>query len=139
MTIFSSVLKKIFCIIFVVLISQVSLAASDDDYLKQLELEAGDDSDDMPAVLSTTEGDNSTNGETLDAPSSENELILDKKKLIVDITTFEAALRNAYRESYELYIQLNDEQKQIIYQGFTEHKRLYNSSVKIISVYLSTH
>ena len=42
----------------------------------------------------------------------------------------------------ELLIKVNNrkiKQKESIYQEFTKHKRLYNSSVKIISVYLSSH
>lgn len=139
MAIFSNVLKKILFIIFAVLICQITLAASDDDYLKQLELEAGNEIDDMPSVLDSTEGNNNDNSLTVDAPASENELILDKKKLIVDINTFKSALKEAYPESYDLYEQLNSKQKESIYQEFTKHKRLYNSSVKVISVYLGSH
>lgn len=139
MVIFSKLLKKILFSIFAVLISQVSLAAPDDDYLKQLQLEAGDEIEDMPAVLNTNGGDNTSNGLSVDAPASENELITDKKKLIVDINTFDSALKALYPESYDLYEQLDIKQKELIYQEFTKHKRLYNSSVRVISVYLSSH
>ncbi|MCU7800164.1 MAG: hypothetical protein KZQ70_08460 [gamma proteobacterium symbiont of Lucinoma myriamae] len=139
MVIFSNVLKKILCIIFAVLISQITLAATDDDYLKQLELEAGNEIDDMPSVIDSTEGNNNDSSLTIDAPASENELILGKKKLIVDINTFNSALKDAYPESYSLYEQLDIKQQESIYQEFTKHKRLYNSSVRVISVYLSSH
>lgn len=128
-------LKKTFFIVLLVLTYQNTYALSDEDYLKQLELEVGAEIDDMPAVLNT----NGSSHYSIDAPESEAELILDKKKLIVDLDTFDAALKEAYPESYALYEQLNDKQKRAIYQGFREHKRLYNSSVKVISVYLSSH
>jgi len=133
MAIFSKGLKNILLIVLGILISQTVFASSDDDYLRQLELEAGDEIDDM------TEDSNSSDALSVGAPASENELILDKKKLIVDINTFESALKNAYPDSYALYDQLNEEQRKLIYQGFTEHKRLYNSSLKVISIYLGSH
>ncbi|MCW8931627.1 MAG: hypothetical protein OQL19_15520 [Gammaproteobacteria bacterium] len=116
--------------------AQFLLAASEDDYLKQLEMEADvDNVSESPSFLESQGADNST----LDAPSNDSELINDKKELINDLQTFEKALKGSYPESYELYQQLSDEQKNLIYQDFTNNKRLYNSSVKIISVYLGTH
>ena len=116
--------------------SQLTLGA--DDYLKQLEMEANMGVDDAPEILNTN-GSGPSSSTSLDSPSTEVELILDKKELIVDINSFEKALKKSYRESYGLYQQLSDTQKESVYKDFTQHKRLYNSSVKTISTYLGTH
>jgi len=139
MAVFLNDFKQIVVIVLAVLISQVTLASSEDDYLKQLELEAGDELEDMPAVQNSSEGGNSSNDFIVDMPATEKELILDKKKLIVNINTFEAALKSTYPDSYALYIQLNETQRKLLYQEFTEHKRLSNSSLKVISIYLDSH
>jgi len=139
MATFLNCLKKISVIVLAILISQVALASSEDDYLKQLELEAGDEPDDMSAVQSEGEEGNSSSDLFVDMPTTEKELILNKKKLIVDINTFEAALKSTYPDSYALYVQLNETQRKLLYQEFTEHKRLSNSSLKAISIYLDSH
>ena len=139
MAIFLNCLRKTSIIVLAILISQAALASSEDDYLKQLELEAGDEPDDMPAMQNKGEEGNSSNDLSVDMPTTEKELILNKKKLIVDINTFEAALKSTYPDSYALYIQLNETQRKLLYQEFTEHKRLSNSSLKAISIYLDSH
>ncbi len=139
MATFLNCLKKISVIVLAILISQVALASSEDDYLKQLELEAGDEPDDMSAVQNEGEEGNSSSDLFVDMPTTEKELILNKKKLIVDINTFEAALKSTYPDSYALYVQLNETQRKLLYQEFTEHKRLSNSSLKAISIYLDSH
>jgi superfamily II DNA/RNA helicase len=117
--------------------SAIVFAASEDDYLKQLELEAEEDEkvDALPAILESGDSANAS----MDAPTSELELIFDKKQLIIDLASFESSLKANYPESSALYEQLTGEQKKKIYQEFKRHKRLYNSSVQVISVYLSTH
>jgi hypothetical protein len=118
---------------------QAVFAGSEEDYLKQLEMEADDELPE-PSFLEPLSSDNpGSSSSNPDAPSTDVELILDKKELIVDVTSFEKALKGTYPESYELYEQLTDEQKKSIYQDFTRKKRLYGSSVKVISVYLSSH
>jgi len=121
---------------FSLLSAQVAFSAAEDDYLKQLEMEAGDDVIESPEFL---ESQGSKNSAGLDAPSSEVELIFDKKELISDTQSFEKAMKETYPESYALYLELTDEQKKQIYQDFVLKKRLYNSSVKIISIYLGSH
>ncbi len=113
---------------------QVSFATPEEDYLKQLEAEADDEVVESEDFIETQQSEAS-----LEAPSSDAELIFDKKELITDKKSFESALRETYKESYGLYLELTDEQKQLIYEDFTQTKRLYNSSVKIISAYLSSH
>ncbi len=117
--------------------SAIVFAASEDDYLKQLELEAEEDEkvDALPTILESGDSANAS----MDAPTSELELIFDKKQLIIDLASFESSLNDAYPESSALYEQLSSKQKKKIYQEFKHHKRLYNSSVQVISVYLSSH
>lgn len=113
-------------------------AASDDDYLKQLEAEAIDESTDNPMEPASFDADIGE-GPTLDAPATDVELITNKKELIVDRKSFEKALKVTYPESHTLYEQLSESQKESIYQDFTQKKRLYNSTVKIISTYIGSH
>ncbi len=112
---------------------QTIFAASDADYLKQLEMEAGDDIGGESEALSAA--DNTELG----IPSSDMELIFDKKGLISDEVDFAKALKESYPESYALYLEFTEEQKKLIYQNFIQKKRLYISSVKIISLYLRSH
>jgi len=134
MIIFSGLLKKYFLGIGIFLFCGVSLlatetvfAASEDAYLKQLELEMEieEEMDELPPDLENS----------IDSV----ELIQNKTELIVDQGSFEKALKGKFQDSFELYRSMDDEQKNKIYQEYRKHKRLYNSSVKIISVYLSTH
>ena len=129
---FSGSLKKHFLGIGILLFgsltflsSQTLFAASQDAYLKQLEMEAGDEFDELPPDTDTS--------------ADSNELIQNKTELIVDQKSFEKALKGKFQDSFELYRTMDDQQKNKIYQEYRNHKRLYNSSVKIISVYLSTH
>lgn len=138
MSIFSKILK-ISVLVLSILSVQVIFAASDDDYLKQLDMEADNDISDIPAILNSEQPELSNNGPTLDAPSSEMELIIDKKELIVDNQSFEKAMEGAYPESFALYVELTGGEKKQVYQNFTEKKRLFNSSLKIISIYLASH
>jgi len=132
MIIFSSLQKKYFLSIGILLLSSLSLlssqavfAASEDAYLRQLELEAGDELEEVPL-------------DTVDSADSD-ELIQNKTELITDQKSFEKALKGKFQDSFELYRTMDDKQKNKIYQEYRRHKRLYNSSVKIISIYLSTH
>lgn len=118
---------------------QAIFAASEGDYLKQLEMEVDDDITVVPDALNSEQPELSNNGPTLDAPSSEMELIIDKKELINDKQSFEKALEAAYPDSFALYVELTDDEKKQVYQDFTEKKRLFNSSLKIISIYLASH
>lgn len=118
--------------------TQMVFSVSDDDYLKQLEAEAGEESTDN-SIIDDQHSDDSGSNQILDTPASDEDLILDKKELISDIQSFEKALAGIYPESYSLYQELTDVQKNSIYQSFTQNKRLYNSSLKIISTYLATH
>ena len=138
MSIFSKILK-IYALVLSILSVQVIFAASEGDYLKQLEMEADNDISEIPAILNSDQPELSDNSPTLDAPSSEMELIIDKKELIVDNQSFDKALEVAYPESFALYIELTDGEKKQVYQNFTEGKRLFNSSLKIISIYLASH
>lgn len=107
---------------------------SADDYLKQLELEATDDESELDQSAPTErQGSNKSKG-TSKTPEN-NESI----KLIVGVPSFEEALKNTYPESFNLYMEMDPKEKAGIYEHYKEHKRLYNSSVKIISVYLATH
>lgn len=127
---------KIFFLTFILLLAQVAFALSNDEYLKQLEAEADEEVIESQDFI---ESQQSGAASALDAPSTGTELILDKKVLITDQISFEKALEASYKESYALYMELSDQQKKLIYDDFTQTKRLYNSSVKIISVYLSSH
>ena len=118
---------------------QATIAETDDDYLKQLEMESADEIDEGSSILESIVPGSVLNDPTLDAPSEDTELILDKKELIVDRASFEHALKATYRESFQLYQELSDEQKNSIYEGFLAEKRLYNASVKIISIYINSH
>lgn len=109
---------------------QTIFAASDADYLKQLEMEASDD------IGEEREAQPIVDHADPDTSSSDME---DKKKLNNDIASFDKKLKETYPESYALYLKLTNEQKKLIYQNFIQKKRLYISSVKIISVYLSSH
>ena len=129
---FSGSLKKHFLGIAILLFgsltllsSQVLFAASQDAYLKQLEMEAGDELDEIPVDTDTS--------------ADSDELIQNKTELITDQKSFEKALKGKFQDSFELYRTMDDKQKNKIYQEFKRHKRLYNSSVKIISIYLTTH
>jgi len=109
--------------------SQTLFAASKDAYLKQLELElelesASELEESPPDTVNSTDSD---------------ELIQNKTELITDQKSFEKALKGKYQDSFELYRTMDDKQKNKIYQEYRIHKRLYNSSLKIISVYLSTN
>ncbi len=128
------IISLFFCILCS---SAIVFATSDDEYLKQLELEAEEDEkvDALPTILES--GDSAD--ASIDAPTSELELIFDKKQLIMDLASFESSLSDSYPESFALYEQLSSKQKKKIYQEFKHHKRLYNSSVQVISVYLSSH
>jgi len=130
-----------FALLFVIIsFQQASFAASEDDYLKQLESEASDELvDEPPGFIESQQNNGSGNSATLDAPSSDMELIMDKKELVSDRASFEKALKGTYKESHDLYVQLTEDQKEAVFQDFLQGKRLYNSTVKIISVYLDTH
>lgn len=119
--------------------TQAAIAETEDDYLKELEQEAANKIDNEPAAAGAEASDSAPSVSNLDAPSTDVELIQDKKELISDITSFEKALKESYKESYGLYQELSAEQKDLIYQDFKKNKRLYNSSVKVISTYLSSH
>jgi len=119
--------------------TQAAIAETEDDYLKELEQEAANKIDYEPAAAGAEASDSAPSVSNLDAPSTDVELIQDKKELISDITSFEKALKESYKESYGLYQELSAEQKDLIYQDFKKNKRLYNSSVKVISTYLSSH
>jgi len=129
---FSGSLKKHFLSVGILLFgcltllsSQALFAASQDAYLKQLEMEAGEELDELPPDTDTS--------------ADSNELIQNKTELITDQKSFEKALKGKFQDSFELYRTMDDKQKNKIYKEYRNHKRLYNSSVKIISVYLSTH
>jgi len=68
-----------------------------------------------------------------------SDLILDKKELIDGVADFEKALKKEYPESYKMYSQFNEEQKKTAYNHFTKRKRLYNTNLKIISIYLHSN
>jgi len=140
MSIFSKILS-ISVLVLSLLSVQGIFAASEaeGDYLKQLEMEVDDDITVVPDALISEQPELSNNGPTLDAPSSEMELIIDKKELINDKQSFEKALEAAYPDSFVLYVELTDDEKKQVYQDFTEKKRLFNSSLKIISIYLASH
>ncbi len=137
MSIFSKIIT-LFLFSISLLFTHAILAASQDDYLKQLEMEANDEGSSQSSVIDSQSGIPSDDG-ALKAPSSDMELIHDKKELISDNTGFEKALRDTYPESFSLFQELTDEQKTLIYQDFKKNKRLYNSTVKIISIYLGSH
>ncbi|MCK5698128.1 MAG: hypothetical protein KAI02_08195 [Gammaproteobacteria bacterium] len=100
------------------------------DYLRLLEAEAEAEIEiEMNDELEQTSIEN----------NNEQELILNKRKLINNQQDFEQALKKGFPESYDLYKDLNNTKKETIYSNFKIHKRLYNSSVNIISMYLSTH
>ncbi len=136
MSIISKIITFYFILSSIFFVQAVS--ASQDDYLKQLEMEANDEASSPASVLDSQSGI-SSDDTSLDAPSSDMALILDKKELISDLAGFEKALEGTYPESFSLYQELTGEQKNNIYQDFTENKRLYNSTVKIISTYLASH
>ncbi len=131
---FSGLLKKNFLGIGIflfcgasLLVTETLFAASEDAYLLQLEHEI--EIEEKMDELSPYPDD------SIDSV----ELIQNKTELIVDQGSFEKELKGKFQDSFELYRSMDDEQKNKIYQEYRKHKRLYNSSVKIISVYLSTH
>ncbi|MCP3849084.1 MAG: hypothetical protein GY694_02425 [Gammaproteobacteria bacterium] len=134
-------IPSIFTLFFVIVFfQQATSASSEDDYLKQLESEASNELvDEPPGFIESQQTIGSGNATSLDAPSNDMELIMDKKELVSDRASFEKALKGTYKESYALYVQLTEEQKKVVYQDFLQAKRLYNSTVKIISIYLDTH
>ncbi len=104
--------------------SAFSHAQSDDNYLKQLELEA----------------ENITENPSPDSQTQDNtEFIPDKTLLIKTRKDFEASLKKSYPESYQLFMNLTDEQKNDIYQEFSKGELLSITAVKIISVYINSH
>lgn len=105
----------------------VSWGGSDDDYLKMLEAEAESPMTKPDSIISEAES------------QSKSALIVEKKELITGIADFEKALRSEYPESYEMYSQFNQQQKKTVYRSFTKRKRLSNSTLKIISIHLTTN
>lgn len=108
----------------------VSWAGSDDDYLKMLEAEA---------ESSMTKPDSNESRAPISEAESKSALIVEKKELITGMADFEKALKSEYPESYEMYSQFNQEQKKTVYHSFTKRKRLSNSTLKIISIHLTTN
>ena len=120
---------------YIVRIDTIAMGQLEEAQLLLAQLEADmETASDSQAVVALRESI-----EELKLSLAHAELIFDKKELITDKKSFESALRETYKESYGLYLELTDEQKQLIYEDFTQTKRLYNSSVKIISAYLSSH
>ncbi len=134
-------IPPLFTLLFVIVFFQQATSASlEDDYLKQLESEASNELvDEPPGFIESQQTIGSGNATSLDAPSKDMELIMDKKELVSDRASFEIALKGTYKESYALYVQLTEEQKKVVYQDFLQGKRLNNSTVKIISIYLDAH
>jgi|GEM_PF-5540838 len=132
------IVKKVFILFSLLCFLSIpdAFSASTADYLKQLELEANDEVDELPVILNSTEPQ-STAG--IGAPSNDTVLIQGEKELVNNLHSFEKVMKVTYPESYNLYEQLTVEQKNSIYDDFVIHERLYNSSVKIISSYLSSH
>lgn len=115
---------SICCIVFGFCISGFSYAQSDDAYLKQLELEAEN-------ITETPSSDPQTQDNT--------EFIPDETILIKTRKDFEASLKKSYPESYQLFINLTDKQRNDIYQEFSKGELLSKTALKIISVYIKSH
>ena len=112
---------------FCLLLPMLSWGGADDDYLKMIEAEA-------ESSLADPESNESRSKGSVSEP--ESDLIPDRKELIAGVSDFNKALKSEYPESYKMYVQFNKEQKKTVYDHFTQRKRLYNTNLKIISIYL---
>ena len=115
--------QQLFLLLFVTT-SQLTLA-SDDEYLKQLEMEA--------------ESISETSSSTEAATDTTQELVVDKKELIHNIKSFERALKQEHPQNYTMYQEFDDQQKKQVYNSFLKHKRLYDASVKVTLIYIQSH
>ena len=126
---------KIVCFFQFFLIAAYIYADNDDNYLKQLELEVENEIVETPSGVEKNLPDKAA----AEHISTKTELILDKTRLITNRNDFEKALNDTYKESFQLYEQLTEVQKQAIYKEFSQGELLTAASLKIISVYLSSH
>lgn len=116
--------KQLLFLLLFITTSQFTFA-SEDAYLKQLEMEAN----------ATSEKDSSTVAPT----EASNELVVDKKELIKNVASFERALKREHLKNYAMYQDFTDEQKKEVYNFFLKNKRLYDASIKVTLIYIKSH